>query len=237
MSILYDEGQQAIATETRRVLEARIGTDDLLPLLETTGVYHAGFWTTAKEQGWMALALPEAYGGLDLGLSELGLIAHQAGRSLSGAPFLTTGFGAARAIERHGSDAQKARWLPGLASGEIIGAVALASGPDALPAQPDVRYGNGALNGTARGVCGGTAADVAIVYAAGEDGPLLAVADLSGATRSAIASFDNSRCTADISFAATPAERLDTDGDARGAALGLLALQAVVAAHEQTGGA
>ena len=37
MTILYDEGQQAIATESRRVLEARVGKDALLPLLETVG--------------------------------------------------------------------------------------------------------------------------------------------------------------------------------------------------------
>ena len=127
MSILYDEGQQAIATESRRALEARVSKDDLLPLLQTSGKYHDGFWTTAKEQGWTALALPEVYGGLALGLVELGLIAHQAGRSLSGAPFLTSSFGAAKAIELYGSDAQKVRWLPGLASGETIGAVAFAS--------------------------------------------------------------------------------------------------------------
>ena len=127
MSILHDEGQQAIATESRRVLEARISKDDLLPLLQTSGRYHEGFWTTAKEQGWTALALPEAYGGLDLGLVELGLIAHQAGRSLSGAPFLTSGFGAAKAIELLGTNALKQRWLPGLASGEAIGAVAFAA--------------------------------------------------------------------------------------------------------------
>jgi acyl-CoA dehydrogenase len=71
MSILYDEGQEAIATESRRALEARVSKDDLLPLLEQSGTYHEGFWTTAKEQGWTALALPEAYGGLDLGLVEL----------------------------------------------------------------------------------------------------------------------------------------------------------------------
>src|SRR3546814_3965433 len=106
MSILYDEEQQAIATESRRVLEARVGKDDLLPLLQTSGQYHESFWTTAKEQGWTALALPEAYGGLDLGLVELGLIAHQAGRTLSGAPFLTSSFGAALAIEISGSDAR-----------------------------------------------------------------------------------------------------------------------------------
>lgn len=118
MSILYDEGQQAIATETRRVLEARISKDELLPLLETTGAYHEGFWTIAKEQGWTALALPESHGGLGLGLVELGLIAHQAGRTLSGAPFLTSSFGLAKAIELYGSPDQKSRWLPQLASGE-----------------------------------------------------------------------------------------------------------------------
>ena len=69
MSILYDEGQQAIATESRRVLEARVSKDELLPLLEASGEYHTAFWETAKEQGWTALALPEAYGGLDLGLA------------------------------------------------------------------------------------------------------------------------------------------------------------------------
>ncbi|WP_260582859.1 acyl-CoA dehydrogenase family protein [Sphingopyxis sp. PET50] len=167
MSILYDEGQQAIATESRRVLEARVNKDELLALLETTGQYHDAFWTTAKEQGWTALALPEAYGGLDLGLVELGLIAHQAGRSLSGAPFLTSGFGAAKAIELYGTDAQKAKWLPGLASGETIGAVAFASGPDALPARPAVTLTGDRLDGTATGVSGGLAADIAVVFANG----------------------------------------------------------------------
>ena len=98
MSLLYDEGQLAIAAESRRVLEARVQFGHLLPLLEQQGQFHAAFWETVKEQGWTALALPEAYGGLDLTLIELGLIAFQAGRSLSGAPFLTSSYGAARAI-------------------------------------------------------------------------------------------------------------------------------------------
>ena len=107
MSLLYDEGQLAIAAETRKVLEARMQTRDLLGLLERKGEYHAPFWDTAKQQGWTALALPEKYGGLDLSLVELGLIAFQAGRSLSGAPFLTSSYGAARAILDHGADALK----------------------------------------------------------------------------------------------------------------------------------
>ncbi|HKX90218.1 MAG TPA: acyl-CoA dehydrogenase family protein [Sphingopyxis sp.] len=237
MSILYDEGQQAIATESRRALEARVGKDDLLPLLQTSGKYHDGFWTTAKEQGWTALALPEAYGGLALGLVELGLIAHQAGRSLSGAPFLTSGFGAAKAIELYGNDDQKARWLPGLASGETIGAIAFAAGPDPLPATPPVTMNDGRVEGSAVGVSGGLFADIAIALVDEGGSPALAIVELNGVERKAVDSFDNSRCIADLLLAGVPAEALVGGAPARTAALHILALQAVVTAHEQTGGA
>jgi len=75
MSILYDESQQAIASEARRVADARCDKARLLALLETTGAYDRAFWDTAIEQGWTALAVPEAHGGLGLGLVELGLVA------------------------------------------------------------------------------------------------------------------------------------------------------------------
>lgn len=237
MSILYDEGQQAIATESRRALEARVNKDALLPLLQASGQYHQAFWTTAKEQGWTALALPEAHGGLALSLVELGLIAHQAGRTLSGAPFLTSSFGAAKAIELYGSDDQKARWLPSLASGETIGAIAFASGADALPAVPPVTWKVGQVEGTAPGVSGGLFADVAIVLAQEGGTPALVIVDLAGVERKTVDSFDNSRCIADLLFAGAAAEVLVTGAAARAAALHILALQAVVTAHEQTGGA
>ncbi|WP_432770449.1 MAG: acyl-CoA/acyl-ACP dehydrogenase [Sphingopyxis sp.] len=237
MSILYDDGQQAIATESRRVIEARMDKDALLPLLETTGHYHDGFWSTAKEQGWTALALPEAYGGLDLGLVELGLIAHQAGRSVSGAPFLTANFGAAKAIELYGSDDQKQRWLPGLASGETIGAIAFASGADMLPKHPHATVTERCIDGKKTGVAGGLVADMAVVFANGPGMPVLAIADLVAVDRSAIDGFDNSRCYADLIFSGTPAEVIAVGSAARDAALHILALQAVITAHEQTGGA
>ncbi|MDK2760984.1 MAG: acyl-CoA/acyl-ACP dehydrogenase [Sphingopyxis sp.] len=237
MTILYDEGQQAIATESRRVLEARISKDALLPLLETVGDYHRPFWNIAKEQGWTALALPEPHGGLGLGLIELGLIAHQAGRSISGAPFLTSSFGAAKAIELFGSEAQKARWLPGLSSGEAIGAVAFAAGADPLPVRPDMTITGDRLDGTVRGVAAGIAADVAVVFANGPGMPVLALVDLQGAERIAVPSFDNSRLIADLRFSGVAADTLAVGSTARDAALRILALQSVVTAHEQTGGA
>lgn len=235
MSIVYDEGQLAIATESRKVLEARTSIELLLPLLEKSGEYHTDFWDTAKEQGWTALALPEAYDGLDLSLVEMGLIAHQAGRNLSGAPFLTSSFGAARAILDYGNDAVKNEWLKKLASGEAIGAVAFAEGQNVLASGVD--YSTGKLNGTKPSVSGGLHANLAIVLANDGGEAVLVAAALDGVTKNAIASFDNSRCAADLVFAGNPAVEIARGNAAKDAALKILALQSVVTAHEQTGGA
>jgi len=235
MSLLYDEGQQAIATEARRILEARLSDESLLPLLEKQGTYHAAFWDTAREQGWTALAIPEDYDGLGLGLVELGLIAHQAGRSLAGAPFLTASYGAARAIIDHGDEGLRSEWLPRLAAGEAIGAIAFGEDQDVLGT--GTTFGRGAITGTKSGVTGGLHADVAIVLAADGGDAVLAAVPLAGVTRQGFDSFDNSRCSADLVFAAAPATEIARGDAAHRAALEILALQAVVTAHEQTGGA
>jgi len=237
MSLLYDEGQQAIAAETRKVLEARMQTKDLLGLLEQQGLFHGPFWEMAKQQGWTSLALPEAYGGLDLSLVELGLVALQAGRALSGAPFLTSSYGAARAILDLGSEALKDTWLPGLANGERIGAIAFAEGQELVPALPSVTFAGGLINGTKPSVSGGSQADLAIVLASEAGTPVLVAADLAGAERQLFHTFDNSRCTANLVFRDCPATLLASGDAALQAALHVLALQSVVTAHEQTGGA
>ncbi len=236
MSILLDEGQQAIATESRRVADARIKPEAALKLLEATGEYDPVYWDMAREQGWTAIALPEEAGGLGLGLVELGQVALAIGATLAGAPFVTSSYGVADAIARHGDDAMKTAWLEKLASGEAIGAVVIAEGQSPLPTAPAVTFADGKLSGTKAAVSGGAHADVALVLASDNGAPVLVVADLSGVTRTFVPSFDNSRCTADLVFADTPAVKLAV-ADARAAALATLARQAIVTAHEQVGGA
>lgn len=235
MSLLYDEGQLAIATESRRILEARMSAETLLPLLDQQGAYHAVFWDIAREQGWTALAIPEDHGGLGLGLAELGLLAHQVGRSLAGAPFLTSSYGAARAILDHGSAMLRAEWLPRLAAGEAIGTVAFGEEQDILAI--GTTFANGRVTGSKSGVTGALHADVAVVLAQDGGEAVLVVAPLAGTERKGFGSFDNSRCSADLVFAGAPATEIARGEAAHRAALEILALQAVVTAHEQTGGA
>jgi acyl-CoA dehydrogenase len=237
MSILYDEGQQAIAHESRRVLDARVNKDRLLSLLEQTGACDTQFWETAVEQGWTALAIPEAHGGLGLGLTELGLVALATGANTAGAPFLTSCYGAARALIAGGDQAAAAHWLPKLAEGAALATVAFAGANSPLPSVPQVTFAGGLLTGTKPAVTGGLKADIAIVWASSEAGPVLVLAELGAVGRTAVDSFDNSRLYADLAFTDTPGVVLASGTEARNLALDILARMAVVTAHEQVGGA
>ena len=236
MSILYDEGQQAIATESRRVLDARASKDRLLKLLEQVGEHDGPFWDTAVEQGWTALAVPEEHGGLGLGLIELGLVAQACGASTAGAPFLTPGYGVTHALVAAGKADLAAQYLPQIAAGEARGAVAFAEGTDVLPASPATTFADGKLSGTKPAVPGGLKAELALVWASGANGPVLVIAELAGAERKAVSSFDNSRLYADLTFAGTPAAVLAEGAAAVSLARDVLARMAVVTAHEQVGG-
>jgi acyl-CoA dehydrogenase len=237
MSILYDEAQQAIAREAARVLEARADRKRALALLEQTGDFDHAFWSTAVEQGWTGLALPEAVGGLGLGLVELGIVAQAAGAAIAGAPFLTTNDGAAQGLLAGADAGLKERWLPKLAAGEAIGTVAFAEGSEPLPEIAATRFEGGALTGAKPSVVAGLQADFAIVWASHDGRPALAFAEISGVDRLAVQSFDNSRGYANLAFSGAPATLLLEGAAARAAARKILARMAVVCAHEQVGGA
>jgi len=219
------------------VLDARMDKSRLLKLLEQVGEHDQPFWDTAVEQGWTALAIPEEHGGLGLGLIELGLVAQACGAATSGAPFLTSGYGVSQALLQGSDAALAANWLPKLASGEATGCIAFAEGNSALPPAAGVTFSSGKLSGTKPAVAGGLKADIAVVWANADGQPALVVAELAGASRNAVNSYDNTRLYADLTFNGTPASVIATGEAASKLALDVLARMAVVTAHEQVGGA
>ena len=133
MTILYDEAQLSIATESRRVLDAQYDLQRLLDLVDVTGQYDERIWQTAVEQGWTALSVPEKYGGLGLGLIEMGLIAQSLGAVTAGAPFLTGNDVFVQLLLAGCDEAAREAWLPRIAAGEAIGVAALGEGTSPLP--------------------------------------------------------------------------------------------------------
>lgn len=80
-------------------------------------------WAELGEIGWPGIAIGEAHGGQGLGAVELAILSEELGRTIAPVPFLPT-VAAAAILEQGGSDEQKTRWLPELAAGRAIGAVA-----------------------------------------------------------------------------------------------------------------
>ena len=125
-------------------------------------------WKEIAEMGWAGILIPEEFGGSGLGYLTLGLVLEEMGRTLTASPLLSTSI-AATALLLAGNDAQKAEWLPKIAEGKIIAALAVDEGPHHAPekiALTAVKSGGGyTLTGKKSFVADGGAADLLIVAA------------------------------------------------------------------------
>ena len=83
----------------------------------------SGLWSELATAGWPGIAVPEAHGGQGLGMVELSLVCEGLGRALAPGAFLGNA-AAALVVGAAGSEEQKSRWLPGMASGESRAALA-----------------------------------------------------------------------------------------------------------------
>jgi acyl-CoA dehydrogenase len=86
--------------------------------------YSRDLWRQMAELGWLGIPFAEEHGGADMGLAELVCVLEALGRGLAPEPFLGCVLLAGRAIQRGGSDAQRAVWLPRIASGDAVAALA-----------------------------------------------------------------------------------------------------------------
>ena len=82
-------------------------------------------WRELCQLGWPGIAISERYGGQGLGRVELSILCEELGRAIAPVPFLSTVL-ASTLIEHAGSEQQRERLLPALASGEHGAAVGTA---------------------------------------------------------------------------------------------------------------
>lgn len=87
-------------------------------LLSDPHGFDAGVWAEMAALGWLGIAIPEDFDGLELELADLVPVVEAMGKHLMHSPLVSTTL-AAQALLIGGSDAQKAHWLPKLASGTI----------------------------------------------------------------------------------------------------------------------
>ncbi len=150
-------------TERLRPLEAKVSEDDAIP---------AEVIDEMKGLGLFGLSIPEEFGGLDLSMEDECLVGVELGRT---SPAFRSAFGTnvgigSQGLVMFGTEAQKAKYLPGIASGEIITSFALTepeAGSDSANVQTTaIRDGDVyVLNGTKRFITNANKADLYTVMA------------------------------------------------------------------------
>ena len=125
-------------------------------------------WKEIAEMGWTGIIIPEEFGGSGLGYLTLGLVLEEMGRTLTASPLLSTA-AATSALLLAGNDAQKQEWLPKIAEGKAIAALAVDEkshhAPESMTLEAKKTGGGYTLNGKKVFVQDGGAADVLVVAA------------------------------------------------------------------------
>lgn len=245
MDFEFSAEQQQLKEQARRYLADKCPTTAVRAILEGPEPFDRALWQGLGEMGFLGAAIPEEYGGLGLGYLELCVIAEELGRALAPVPVSSSIFLVAEILKAAGSEEQKQRWLPRLASGEVIGTLASVEATGSVrPSNVALSAKAGTLNGAKSPVLDGDIADIAIVLARhspGKDaqGLSLYLVDLnqSGVERTVLDTIDPTRSQAKIDFKGAAAELVGAAGDGWRLYEEALDRAAILTGFEQIGGA
>src|SRR4030081_1923310 len=216
MNFDFSDDQKQLRDEARKYLAEKSSPQAVRAVLEGNAAYDKELWKGLAAMGFLGVAIPEAFGGAGAGHLELCVIAEEMGRALAPVPFSSTVYLAAEALMLAGSEAQKQKWLPKIASGEAIGTLALFEGKgNPSPQAIKVTASGNNLNGVKKPVPDGAIADFVVVAArtgsTGRDADIsLFLVDLKagGVEAKELTNVDPSRGKAEITFKNCKAEAI-----------------------------
>lgn len=119
MDFTLNEAEKSVGTLSERILTDLV-TDESLRALELGDTWmHSAAWEALAQSELLGLALPELHGGSDLGLIALCQLLRKVGRATAPLPVLPTLVMGALPIARFGTEAQRHKYLSGVATGRI----------------------------------------------------------------------------------------------------------------------
>jgi isovaleryl-CoA dehydrogenase len=171
-SMQFDLGEDIAAL---RDMVHRWAQDRVRPMaadIDSSNEFPADLWREMGALGLLGITVSEEYGGADMGYLAHAVAVEEIARASAS---VSLSYGAhsnlcVNQIKLNGSDEQKARYLPGLVSGENVGALAMSeagSGSDvvSMKLRAEKRNDHFRLNGTKYWITNGPDADTLVVYA------------------------------------------------------------------------
>ncbi len=245
MNFDFSDEQKQLRDTARKFLAEKCPPKAVRAVIDGKAPYDRELWKGLAEMGFLGVAIPEGYGGTGAGQLELCVIAEEMGRVLAPVPFSSTVYLAAESLLIAGSEAQKQKWLPVIASGDAIGTLALFEGKgNPSPEAIKLTASGGKLDGVKKPVADGAIADFAIVAArtgsTGRETDIsLFLVDMKadGVEAKALTNVDPSRNQSEVTFKNCKAEPLGVSGEGWSIISQVLDRAAVLLAFEQVGGA
>ena len=180
MDLGFTETQELLKNAARDFLETECPELLVREMEEDERGYSPELWSKMAEQGWQGMLIPEQHGGAGFDFLDLCVLLEEFGRALVPGPFMSSVLGGAVPLMTAGSDAQKAQYLPGIASGELIFTLAQTE-PSArfdeagIQAQATVSGDQVTITGTKLFVPDANVADYMVVAARSGAGVTLAI--------------------------------------------------------------
>lgn len=212
MDFGLSEEQALLADSVARLLKDRAPLARTRRFAEQLEPRADDVWQAVSELGVPGLVIDESHGGSGLGMLEAALVAEALGHHVAPLPFVASAVMGPLAVQSAGSPAQRAAWLPTLASGARVMGAALS---ELCGAREDagVTHDGERLSGRALFVLD-FEADAYLV--ASRDARLfLVAADAAGLSRRALIGIDRTRRLGELVFDKVEAEWLPGSGDPR----------------------
>ena len=127
MDLSLNDTQQLIQNSARDFVRGACPRDVLLKLDRDPETMLAtnGIWKQMAELGWTGMAIPEAYGGTGNCMTDVAVLFEELGAGPVPGPLFSSAVLCARILLEAGDEVMKKAWLPRIASGERVFALAL----------------------------------------------------------------------------------------------------------------
>ncbi|MDP6824443.1 MAG: acyl-CoA dehydrogenase family protein [Dehalococcoidia bacterium] len=218
MDLSLTETQQLLKSGVEDFIARESPRASIIELAETVTGYSSNAWKTAAGIGWLGMAIPEKYGGSGSSLTDLAVVYEALGYGPVPGPFFSSGVLSAHTLLALGDEPQRSEYLPRIASGEIVVAMAItepdwAWGVDGIQLRIDRRGNSYGLSGTKLFVYDAITADYLITAVRAGDNPgdigfLIVDTSLPGVSVRRIEGFLTSECEVTFDDVEVPGDAL-----------------------------